>query len=154
MKEKVLGRRLLVSNRSDWTTAEIISAYRAQTKVEYAFRTIKNPYHLAVRPQYHWTDQKIEAHFFMCIIAYLLVTVAYATAKKEAHYNRGIDNFMDDLRSVRLAAIFDEGNTTKRGKPRVTYQLEKVPKRLEPLLMALSVANAKLQVNSDFSVYK
>ncbi|MCK4307801.1 IS1634 family transposase, partial [candidate division WOR-3 bacterium] len=72
LKEETLGRRILVANRHKWSNEEIILAYRGQSKVEYVFKNLKNPYHLAVRPQYHWTDQKIEAHVLMCLIGYLL----------------------------------------------------------------------------------
>ncbi len=88
LQNNVLGRKILVTNRHEWSSREIILAYRGQAKVEYAFRTIKNPYHLAVRPQYHWTDQKIKAHFLICIIGYLLTMVAYMKAKEKAHYQK------------------------------------------------------------------
>ena len=47
-----------ISVRHKWNNAEILLAYRGQSKVEYVFRNLKNPYHMAIRPQYHWTDQK------------------------------------------------------------------------------------------------
>ena len=31
-------------------------AYWGQAKVEYAVKNMKNPFHLALRPQYHWTS--------------------------------------------------------------------------------------------------
>lgn len=40
-------------------------AYYGQSMIEHAF---KNHYHIALRPQYHWTDQKIEVHFFICVL--------------------------------------------------------------------------------------
>ena len=65
LKKEVLGRKILVTNRHGWSSEEIILAYRGQAKVEYAFRNLKNPYHLCVRPQYHWTDQNacVESFF-------------------------------------------------------------------------------------------
>ncbi len=152
LENSLLGRRILITNRDRWSSQEIILAYRAQTKIEYAFRTLKNPYHLALRPQYHWTDQKIEAHFFLCILAYLLASVAYATAKKKGLYKSNIDNFMDDLRSVRLAAFFTKKNA-RRGKRRVLYQLEEVPEHLQPVLTALAISNKNLRPQLSFSVY-
>jgi len=71
------GRRLLVTNRDSWTTEEIVAAYRGQSHVEGAFRTIKDPFHLALRPQYHWTDQKIRVHVFCCLMAYLMVSLTW-----------------------------------------------------------------------------
>ena len=91
LQKDVLGRKILVTNRHEWTSEEVILAYRGQAKVEYAFRTIKNPYHLAIRPQYHWTDQKIKVHFLICIIGYLLTMVAYMKAKEKAGYQKNIN---------------------------------------------------------------
>ena len=53
LKEQWLGRRILITNRHQWSTEEIILAYHGQSYVEWAFKTIKNPFHLALRPQYH-----------------------------------------------------------------------------------------------------
>ncbi len=43
-----------------------------QSQIVHAFRNLKNPYHLALKPQFHGTDQKIKVHFFMCVIGYIL----------------------------------------------------------------------------------
>jgi transposase len=77
LQEEILGRKILVTNQHEWSAEDIILAYRGQSKVEYAFRTLKNPMHLAVRPQFHWTGQKIATHFLICIIGYFLTTAAY-----------------------------------------------------------------------------
>ncbi len=131
LKESVLGRQFLVTNRGDWSAEEIITAYQSKTKVEYSFRTLKNPYHLAVRPQYHWTDQKIKVHAFICIIAYLLSFVVFRKAKDRAQYPHDIDALLDDLRSIRLASVF-------KGR-KVSYQLEKIPEHLTQLASVLNV---------------
>ncbi len=38
--------------------------------VEAAFKQMKNTKHLSVRPMWHWTNQKIEVHIFICVLAY------------------------------------------------------------------------------------
>ncbi len=48
LQEEVLGRKILVTNQHEWSAENIILACRGQSKVEYAFRTLKNPMHLAV----------------------------------------------------------------------------------------------------------
>ena len=55
--------RVLITDRAEWTTAQIIEAYRGQWKVEAAFRDLKDPRLLATRPQFHWTDQKKSCPF-------------------------------------------------------------------------------------------
>ena len=39
----------------------------------------KDPDHFSVRPQYHWTDQKIYVHVMLCMFA---VTIAEVLRKK------------------------------------------------------------------------
>ena len=55
LKRDVLGRIVLVTDRDDWSTAEIIDAYHGQSRIEAVFAHLKDPMHLAMRPQYHWT---------------------------------------------------------------------------------------------------
>ena len=80
LEREWFGRLVLMTDRHDWTTAEIIGAYRSQAVVEGVFRTLKDPLRLALRPQYHWTDQKLHVHAFLCVVAYLLATLVHLTA--------------------------------------------------------------------------
>ena len=70
--EDSLGFRIIMTNRHDWDTASIIEACHGQSKVENAFKNLKNPYHLTVEPQFHWTDHKVKVHFFICVLGYKL----------------------------------------------------------------------------------
>jgi transposase len=135
LKNNILGRKIVVTNRHEWSSEEILLAYRGQSKVEYAFRNLKNPFHLAIRPQFHWTDQKIEVHFFICIIGYLLSIAAYNKARGRAGYKKNISNFFEELRTVRLAC-----RTVKKGK-NIIYQLEQIPKGLQRVATALGITN-------------
>jgi len=148
LKAEVLGRKILITNRHDWTSEEIISAYRGQSKVEQAFENLKNPFHLAVRPQYHWTDQKIKAHIFMCIIGYLLTIAAYTKAREKAGYKRNISNFMDDLRNIRLAC------SRKSKSNKVNYQLEAMPKEINKATKTLAITDNNIRIKLNLSVYK
>lgn len=147
LQNNVLGRKILVTNRHEWPSEEIILAYRGQAKVEYAFRTIKNPYHLAVRPQYHWTDQKIKAHFLICIIGYLLTMVAYMKAKEKAEYKKCINKFMEDLNQIRLTC------RAKKKSRKVKYQLETIPKDLKKTAKVLGVTDENIRISIDVGGY-
>ncbi len=147
LQNNVLGRKILVTNRHDWTSEEIILAYRGQAKVEYAFRTIKNPHHLAVRPQYHWTDQKIKVHFLICIIGYLLTMTAYMEAKEKAGYKNCIDKFMEDLHQIRLSCQI------KKKSQKVKYQLEKIPKDLKKTTKTLGISNENIRISLNVGGY-
>jgi len=66
--DDIFGKKVLFTNRNSWSDREIIEAYHGQSKIEKVFRHLKNPYYIAVRPQFHWTDQKIKAHIFSCLL--------------------------------------------------------------------------------------
>lgn len=147
LKKEVLGRRILVTNRHEWTEEEIILAYRGQSKIEYVFKNIKNPYHLAIRPQYHWTDQKIEVHMLICLIGYILTISAFNKVKNLANYKKNLNNFMNDLKQIRLAVVMEEKN-----KNNVKYKLEEMSDNILKLAKTLSVTNENIRPKINFSV--
>jgi len=75
--KNILGKRILVTTRSDWNEKEIIEGYWGQSYIEKSFKQLKNPHVNAVRPQYHWTDQKIKVHTFCCLIGFLLMQLMH-----------------------------------------------------------------------------
>jgi len=147
LKSEILGRQILVTNRHEWSNKEIILAYRGQAKVEYAFRNLKNPFHMAVRPQYHWTDQKIEVHILICIIGYLLSVAAYTKVKKNCNYKKNINAFMNDLKTIRLAVC------TIEGKEKIKYQLEEMTSEIKNIAKLLEVTNENIRPNINISGY-
>lgn len=139
LEEELLGRKILVTNRHEWSNEEIILAYRGQAKVEYAFRNLKNPYHCAVRPQFHWTDQKIRAHFLICIIAYMLSVAIYTKVRTQTGYCSNIQKLMDDLGNIRLACVM------KKKSSKVRFQIEKIPSGLKDICRALNLSNDNIR---------
>ncbi len=77
-----LGYRIVMTNRHDWGSEKIIKTFYDQSIVEGAFKNLKNPYHLAVTPGFHWTDQKLRIHYMICVIGYLLSALVWYDAKK------------------------------------------------------------------------
>ena len=116
--EQRLGFRVIMTNRHRWSSEEIIEAYYGQSRVEHAFRNMKNPYHLALKPQYHWTDQKIRVHNFICIIGYLMATVVWKEARQKVGYTGSLDNLLDTLNNIRLGTMLEVSE--KKGKPKAT----------------------------------
>jgi Transposase DDE domain len=51
--------------------AGTVSAYKGLAHVERAFRSLKS-LDLAVRPVFHWTEPRVRAHVFLCLLAYYL----------------------------------------------------------------------------------
>jgi len=48
-----------------------VAAYKSLSQVEWAFRSLKTM-DLHVRPIYHWKDDRIKSHVFLCMLAYYL----------------------------------------------------------------------------------
>lgn len=135
--EDELGFRILMTSRHAWSTPAIIETFYGQADVERAFKDVKNPHHLAIRPQFHWTNQKIRIHFFMCVLGYMLATVLLHQARDKAGFKGSMDTLLDSLRSIRLSVKAQR--TGKPGKPRLTYKLEQSDPEQAALFQALGL---------------
>jgi len=124
-----LGLRMLMTDRHEWSNQEIKDAYHSQAWVEFGFRNLKNPYHLGLRPQYHWTDQKIRVHVFTCVLGLLLMSLLYRRARQAGYGPSTYDTFLDHLNGIRLAAVL---RPASKGEAAVVYQLEQLdPQQLQ-----------------------
>ena len=119
---RYFGLRILITDRAKWTTAQIVEAYRGQSKVESAFRDLKDPYMFSTRPQFHWTDQKLHVHAFMCVTAYLLVTLLHRRATRKTDYKGSSRRLLAELAEIRCCRLIDM--TGRKGRPRVRWQIE------------------------------
>ncbi len=131
LKSRYFGLRILITDRSDWTSAQVIEAYRGQSKVESAFRDLKDPGMLATRPQFHWTDQKLHIHALMCVVGYLLERLLWWRARRDGGFTNGPRRLLADLSRIRCCRIVDQ--TGRAGRPRVRQQLEEIPDDLRKL---------------------
>jgi len=122
LEEEVFGKRIIVTDRDAWSIEEIMLAYRGQSNVEDVFRQCKDDEHLAVRPQYHWTDQKIQVHAFICLLALLLARVIEREARSLGH-KESLSAILDRLAEIRLSMILMPSGE-KGGRPRAQWQLE------------------------------
>ena len=138
--EEKLGFRIIMTNRHEWTSQEIITTYYGQSEIEHTFKNMKNPYHLALKPQYHWTDQKIKVHYFICVIGYLLSSIIWREAKIKAGNKESLDNLLDLLNNIRLGTMLEESKKT--GNPKATYKLEEMNEVEKRIMIALGIENA------------
>ena len=99
LRQTVLGKRILFTDNHDWSTDDIVVAYRSQYHVEAAFRQMKDPAFVSFRPVRHWTDQKIEVHAFYCVLALLLASLLRREVAKKG-IELTIDALFDQLNSI------------------------------------------------------
>lgn len=135
--EDTLGFRIVMTDRHEWSTAEIINAFYGQSFVENTFKNLKNPYHLSLKPGFHWTDQKIRVHYFLGVLGYLLAALLWREARKKANYKGRLDTLLNTLNDIRLAAILE--NTGKRGRPKAIYKLEEMRPDEKEMIKALNL---------------
>jgi len=104
LQKTLLGKTILFTDNDQWSDAEIIRGYRSQHYVETAFRRMKDCHHISLRPQYHWTDQKIEVHVFCCVLALMLCSLL----RRELHQkgiDRSIPDLLDELGKIREVGV-------------------------------------------------
>lgn len=71
-EEYLDGKFFLKTNLAAAThpAAEVVQTYKQLQTVERAFRELKG--FLKIRPMYHYTDDRVKAHVFICVLAYAL----------------------------------------------------------------------------------
>jgi len=136
--EDKLGFRILMTDRHAWPSEEIVQAYHGQSTVEQAFKNIKNPFHLALTPEFHWTDQKIRVHYFSCVLGYLLATLVWKEAREKAGFKGTVGNLFETLNNIRLATLVEV--TGRCGQSKVIRKLEELTDQQDILLEALGLA--------------
>lgn len=65
------GFLLIATNAMDLTPEQILQKYKDLFHVEHSFRTFKS--FLETRPMFHWTDERIKGHLFVCYLSYYLL---------------------------------------------------------------------------------
>jgi transposase len=75
--EQLDGSYLLKTDRDDLSADEAWRIYILLTRAESAFRALKSP--LAERPIFHHKECRVEAHIFLCVLAYHLLTAIEKT---------------------------------------------------------------------------
>lgn len=122
LESEVYGKRILMTNRHDWSAEKIIEAYHGQSTVERVFRDVKDEDHVSLRPQFHWTDQKIRVHVFMCLVSLMLSRILEKRSR-EAGLPANSDAIWSSLAQIRLLRGVTLPGLTG-GRPRVEWRLE------------------------------
>ena len=130
--EETLGRTILFTNREEWTPEAVIWGYREQYIVEHAFRDMKSPTAIAVRPMYHSADTSIRAHVFLCVISLLLLSLLRLKLARKS-LPTSYDELLHELRSIHALKIMP----SPKAKP--LWKLEKITKTASKLVRTLNL---------------
>ena len=101
---KYFGKKLIITDRDEWSTKEIIATYREQDSIEKIFKSTKDNEHFSVRPQFHFTDQKIRVHIFCCLLGLTLATILQKNVSNAGvHISK--NQLLDNLSGIRRCWI-------------------------------------------------
>lgn len=106
-RKKRFGKNLVFSARPEDDPAWIIAQYHGKDRIEDDFKLLKDPELIRWRPCRHWTDTKIRAYGFCCVMALLLLRVMHRKAANAGiHMSPAlIKQELDDLREI--AIVYD-----------------------------------------------
>ena len=126
-----LGKRILCTDNHDWSTEQIILGSRAQSKVEDAFKQMKDPHWVSFSPSFHWTDQKLRVHASYCVQSLTLSSLLQRKAA-QAGIKLTIPSLLEQLSKIEeiinIYPITVTGDEPSRGRPRMEYVLsERTP---------------------------
>ena len=96
------GRYLLRSNLRSSSPQLVWENYMLLSRIEQAFKELKGD--LALRPIYHQTDARIEAHIFVSFLAYCL----HATLRNLARRHAGgltVRSILDKLSAIEMIDV-------------------------------------------------
>jgi transposase len=85
IKEKVLGKSILFTNRPEWPTEKIVAAYLAQGQAEESYKAMKDIRRFAFRPICNWSDNMIRVHAFYCSLALTLCSLMNLEMERLGH---------------------------------------------------------------------
>lgn len=66
-EEKLDGKFIVKTKEKDLLTGEIVRGYKDLMEVEGTFKKLKD--FLGIMPIYHYTDRRVRAHIFVCILS-------------------------------------------------------------------------------------
>jgi transposase len=119
---ELFGKRVLFTDRDDWSITDVIAGYRSQAAVESDFRQMKDRRVVSFSPMFHWTDQKIRVHTFYCVLA-LTAARLMAREAEQAKMPMSVRDLLTQLAGIQETVLLYQG---ERGRPRARRMLTEV----------------------------
>ncbi|MBM4119164.1 IS1634 family transposase [bacterium] len=116
------GKYVIATEEQNLTPVEAVSIYKELSEVERAFSNLKDV--IDLRPVFHRTDERVEAHVFVAALAFLLHR-AIEKKLKAAGLDFSATEALQILRSVRVVD-FKIAGTFKRSVTRGSARAERI----------------------------
>jgi transposase len=119
LADELFGKRILFTDRDQWSIADVVAGYRSQSEVEADFRQMKDRLVVSFSPMFHWTEQKIRVHVFYCVLA-LMVARLMARETERANLPMSVRVLLSHLGRIEETVMLYQG---ERGRPRARRML-------------------------------
>lgn len=106
-----LGRRVLCTDRHNWSLERIVHGFRGQWNVEEIFRRAKGGGLVPWGPSHQWADDSLRLHTFATVLGLMLVSLAHLALGARCSAKA----MMDQLREIKATLM--RPSTGKRGRP-------------------------------------
>jgi transposase len=116
---ELFGKRILFTDRDEWSIAEVVAGYRSQSGVEADFRQMKDPKVVSFSPMFHWTDHKIRVHVAHCVLALMTARLMVREAD-HAGIQMSVRELLSMLARIEESVMLFKG---ERGRPRARRML-------------------------------
>ena len=119
LADEVFGKRIIFTDRDEWSVADVVGAYRSQSDVEADFRQLKDRLVVSFSPMFHWSEQKIRVHVSYCVLA-LIVARLMARETQRAKIPMSVRQLLSHLSRIEETVLLYQG---ERGRPRARRML-------------------------------
>jgi transposase len=119
LADELFGKRIIFTDREEWSIAEVVAGYRSQSEIEADFRQMKDRLVVSFSPMFHWTEQKIRVHVFYCVLA-LMVARLMARETERAKMPMSVRVLLSEVSRIEETVLLYQG---ERGRPRARRML-------------------------------
>ena len=134
---KYFGKKLLVTTQTHLSAKQILIFYLREWIIEDMFRFTKDKEFISLCPQFHWTDNKIRVHTFICLLAVILVQELYLQIQSAGLTQYSKHSMMTMLETIHDGWIIDKAKEEKE-KRQVHRVMEELDKEQQALWDAIS----------------
>lgn len=129
---------------------DIIELYKGLWKIEHTFREIKSS--LEIRPMYHRKGDRVKAHIWICVIAYLIEKIIEEELRKKEIFAAVAEPItgmgsIQSFRNITLSELGLKGSST-RARWWVTTELDKAQLKI---LKALGIDKNEFKLSRGLS---
>ena len=137
-REQRFGKSLVFSNMLEAETGYLIDTYNEKNIIENDFHLLKDVTLIRFRPIRHWTDSKIRAFAFCCVVSMILIRVMQWMAE-QGGYKMSTTVLKDELKDIQeVIMVYSPKDAERKITERSAvqeklwkiFELEKIEKQL------------------------